>query len=152
MATPAPVPTSTPPPASAPTPAAPRLLKALIVSSAGVAASHLVLSDTLYLSLAAQASAALGSGPGYSSGQAFTSALVNTFLLMPLVLWIGMRITGERKVGPMVLVGTVGWVVAVGNGVDAIDDRPGAILPLESLALVVGVTALASLIRRRSRV
>ncbi|MFZ4299181.1 hypothetical protein ACOZE3_14850 [Streptomyces cinereoruber] len=132
----------------APTPAAPRLLKALIVSSVGVAASHLVLSDTLYLSLAAQASATLGSGPGYSSGQAFTSALVNTFLLMPLVLWIGMRITGERKVGPMVLVGVVGWVIAVGNGIDAIDDRPGAILPLESLALVVGVTALASLIRR----
>ncbi|MFE6457905.1 hypothetical protein [Streptomyces cinereoruber] len=130
----------------APTPAAPRLLKALIVSSVGVAASHLVLSDTLYLSLAAQASATLGSGPGYSSGQAFTSALVNTFLLMPLVLWIGMRITGERKVGPMVLVGVVGWVIAVGNGIDAIDDRPGAILPLESLALVV--TALASLIRR----
>ncbi|MFC8264919.1 hypothetical protein ACFUIZ_04210 [Streptomyces cinereoruber] len=135
-------------PASAPTPAAPRLLKALIVSSVGVAASHLVLSDTLYLSLAAQASAALGAGPGYSSQQAFTSALVNTFLLMPLVLWIGMRIAGERKVGPMVLVGTAGWVVAVGNGIDAIDDRPGAILPLGSLALVVGATALASLMRR----
>ncbi|GGR09601.1 hypothetical protein GCM10010497_09530 [Streptomyces cinereoruber] len=135
-------------PASAPAPAAPRLLKALIVSSVGVAASHLVLSDTLYLSLAAQASAALGAGPGYSSQQAFTSALVNTFLLMPLVLWIGMRITGERKVGPVVLVGTAGWVVAVGNGIDAIDDRPGAILPLGSLLLVVGATALASLMRR----
>ncbi|MFC8291302.1 hypothetical protein ACFUJ0_24205 [Streptomyces sp. NPDC057242] len=132
----------------APTPAAPRLLKALIVSAVGVAASHLILSDALYLSLAAQASAALGAGPGYSSDQAFTSALINTFLLMPLVLWLGMRITGERKAGPMVLVGTVGWVVAVGNGIGSIDDRPGAVLPLGSLLLVVGATALASLVRR----
>ncbi|WP_411073852.1 hypothetical protein [Streptomyces sp. cmx-4-7] len=141
---------STPAPAPAPvsTPTLPRLLKALIVSSVGVAASHLVLSDTLYLSFAAQASAALGAGGGYSSDQAFTSALVNTFLLMPLVLWSGMRITGERRVGPMVVVGTVGWVAAVGHGVDVLDSGPGAILPLGSLALVVGAAALASLVRR----
>ncbi|WP_411071284.1 hypothetical protein [Streptomyces sp. cmx-4-25] len=136
---------STPAPVSTPT--LPRLLKALIVSSVGVAASHLVLSDTLYLSFAAQASAALGAGGGYSSDQAFTSALVNTFLLMPLVLWSGMRITGERRVGPMVVVGTVGWVAAVGHGVDVLDSGPGAILPLGSLALVVGAAALASLVR-----
>ncbi|MFJ7127470.1 hypothetical protein [Streptomyces sp. NPDC098101] len=135
-----------------PTPALPRLLKALIVSSVGVAASHLVLSDTLYLSFSAQASAALGAGGGYSSDQAFTSALVNTFLLMPLVLWVGMRVVGERKVGVMALVGTVGWVVAVGNGVGVLDERPGAVLPLGSLVLVVGVTALASLVRRTRRV
>ncbi|MEW1903770.1 hypothetical protein [Streptomyces sp. NPDC086147] len=133
---------------SATTPALPRLLKALIVSSVGVAASHLVLSDTLYLSFTAQASTALGAGGGYSSDQAFTSALVNTFLLMPLVLWIGMRITGERKVGPMVAVGTAGWVAAVGHGVDVLDSGPGAILPLGSLALVVGAASLASLMRR----
>ncbi|WP_411076985.1 hypothetical protein [Streptomyces sp. cmx-10-25] len=141
-------PTPTPAPAPVSTPTLPRLLKALIVSSVGVAASHLVLSDTLYLSFAAQASAALGAGGGYSSDQAFTSALVNTFLLMPLVLWSGMRITGERRVGPMVVVGTVGWVAAVGHGVDVLDSGPGAILPLGSLALVVGAAALASLVRR----
>ncbi len=112
-----------------PHPSPPRLLKALIVSSLGVAASHLVLSDTLYLSFTAQASAALGAGGGYSSDQAFTSALINTFLLMPLVLWIGMRVAGERKVGPMVAVGTVGWVAAVGHGVDVLDSGPGAVLP-----------------------
>ncbi|MET9930626.1 MULTISPECIES: hypothetical protein [unclassified Streptomyces] len=133
---------------ASPTPALPRLLKALVVSSLGVAASHLVLSDTLYLSFAAQASAALGAGGGYSSDQAFTSALINTFLLMPLVLWIGMRVAGERKVGPMVAVGTAGWVTAVGHGVDVLDGGPGAVLPLGSLALVVGAAALASLMRR----
>ncbi|RSS34339.1 hypothetical protein [Streptomyces sp. WAC08241] len=133
---------------STPTPVLPRLLKALIVSSLGVAASHLVLSDTLYLSFTAQASAALGAGGGYSSDQAFTSALINTFLLMPLVLWIGMRVAGERKVGPMVAVGTVGWVAAVGHGVDVLDSGPGAVLPLGSLAFVVVGAALASLIRR----
>ncbi|MFF8375261.1 hypothetical protein ACF07V_03870 [Streptomyces sp. NPDC015661] len=49
----------------------------------------------------------------------------------------------------MVLVGTVAWVTAVGDGIDLIDDAPGTLLPFRSLALVVGVTALASLLRRK---
>ncbi|MFE0643247.1 hypothetical protein ACFW2Y_16770 [Streptomyces sp. NPDC058877] len=134
----------------APTPLAPRFLKALVVSALGVAASHLVLSDTLFLSLSGQAAAALGEGPGYSTDQVFTTALVNAFLVMPIVLWIGMLIAGERRVGPMVLAGSVAWIAAVGNGIDLIDDVPGALLPLRSLALVVGVTALFSPVRRRS--
>ncbi|MGW5775053.1 hypothetical protein [Streptomyces sp. NPDC003863] len=135
---------------SAPTPRAPRLLKAVIVSTLGVAASHLILSDTLNLSFAGQAAATLGAGPGYSADQAFTTALINTFLVMPAVLWIGMLITGERRVGPMVLVGETAWITAVGNGIDVIDDAPGTLLPLRSLLLVVAVTALASLVRRRA--
>ncbi|MER7946454.1 hypothetical protein ABTY59_03550 [Streptomyces sp. NPDC096079] len=134
-----------------PAPRVPRVLKALLVSVIGVALAHLILSDTLYLSFAGQAASALGAGPGYSADQAFTTALINTFLVMPLVLWIGMLITGERRVGPMVLVGTVAWITAVGNGVDLIDDAPGTLLPLPSLALVVGVTALASLVRRKKK-
>ncbi|MCX4982617.1 hypothetical protein [Streptomyces sp. NBC_00572] len=136
---------------SLPTPLAPRLLKAVIVSLLAVAASHLVLSDTLYLALSGQAAATLGVGPGYSADQAFTAAIMNTVLLMPFVLWAGMRITGERRVGPMVLVGTVGWVAVVGNGIDAIDDVPGALLPLRSLVLVVAVTALAAVVQRWPR-
>ncbi|MFF3758980.1 hypothetical protein [Streptomyces sp. NPDC002185] len=136
---------------SAPTPLGPRLLKAVIVSTLGVAAAHLILSDTLYLSFAGQAASSLGAGPGYSADQAFTTALINTFLVMPLVLWIGMLVSGERRVGPMVLVGTIAWVTAVGNGIDVIDDAPDAILPIRSLALVVAVTALGSLIRRKKR-
>ncbi|MFF4168746.1 hypothetical protein [Streptomyces sp. NPDC001744] len=136
---------------TSPTPPGPRLLKALVVSLIGVAASHLILSDTLYLSFSAQAASTLGTGTGYSSDQAFTSALMNTFLLMPLVLWIGMRITGERGVGPMVAVGTAGWITAVGNGIGAIDDAPGALLPLVNLALVVAAATAASLVRRPRR-
>lgn len=132
-----------------PTPLAPRLLKALIVSLIAVAASHVILSDTLYMFFAGQAAATLGAGPGYSSDQAFTVALMNTALLMPLVLWVGMRVTGERRAGPMVLAGTVAWISAVGHGIDAIDDVPGALLPWRSLVLVVAVTALTSAIRRR---
>ncbi|MGW4701810.1 hypothetical protein [Streptomyces sp. NPDC004285] len=136
---------------SAPTPLGPRLLKALIVSTLGVAAAHLILSDTLYLSFAGQAASTLGAGPGYSADQAFTTALINTFLVMPLVLWIGMLVAGERRVGPMVLVGTVAWITAVGNGIDLIDDAPDTLLPFRSLVLVVAVTALASLVRRRKK-
>ncbi|WOX26374.1 hypothetical protein [Streptomyces solicathayae] len=131
------------------TPLLPRLLKALVVSLVAVAASHVVLSDTLRLSLMGQAAAALGEAPGYSSDQAFTAAVVNTLLTMPLVLWPGMLISGERRVGPMVLVGTVSWQVAVWSGIDALGEAPGVLLPLPSLALVVAVTALAAVLRRK---
>ncbi|MFJ7984966.1 hypothetical protein [Streptomyces sp. NPDC096351] len=136
---------------SSPTPLAPRFLKAVLVSAIAVAAAHLILSDTLALSFAGEASAALGAGPGYSANQAFTVALMNTALVMPLVLWIGMRVSGERRVGPMVLVGVVCWIAAVGHGIDAVDDAPGALLPWRSLVLVVVVTALASAVRRKPR-
>ncbi|MFC9491125.1 hypothetical protein ACFTZM_34335, partial [Streptomyces hydrogenans] len=73
----------------------------------------------------------------------------NTALVMPIVLWTGMRLSGERRLGAMVLVGSAGWIVVVWRGVDGLDDSFGAILPLRPLALLVGVTALASLLRRR---
>ncbi|WP_329420075.1 hypothetical protein [Streptomyces sp. NBC_01268] len=123
-----------------------RPFKALAVSSLGVAASHLILSDTLYLGFAGQASATLGGGPAYSADQAFTTALVNTALVMPLVLWIGLRISGERRLWLTVTTGTFAWICAVWNGVDHLDDAPGALLPLRSMLLVAAVTAVASLI------
>ncbi|MFE6100425.1 hypothetical protein ACFVQ4_10720 [Streptomyces laurentii] len=126
-----------------------RALKTLAVASLAVAAAHLILSDTLRLGFSAQAAATLGSPQGYGADQAFTTALVNTALVLPLVLWAGLRIAGERRVGIPVLVGTVAWITAVWHGLDVIDDAPGAILPLPSLGLVVLVAALGSLIPRK---
>ncbi|MFF2780681.1 hypothetical protein ACFVU3_38025 [Streptomyces sp. NPDC058052] len=131
------------------TPPLPRLFKAVVVTGIAVVAAHVVLSDTLRFALVGQASAALGAPTGYGEAQVFTTALLNTALVMPLVLWAGMRMGGERRLGAMLLAGSVGWIVAVWNGIDGLDDSFGAILPLSSLALVVGVTALASLVRRR---
>ncbi|MEU8540766.1 hypothetical protein AB0C52_12415 [Streptomyces sp. NPDC048717] len=128
----------------------PRALKTLAVAMLAVAAAHLILSDTLRLGFSAEASATLGSPQGYGSDQAFTTALVNTALVLPLVLWAGLRIAGERKVGIPVLVASVAWMVAVWRGLDAIDDAPGALLPLPSLALVVAVAVLGSLVPRRT--
>ncbi|MFH8727301.1 hypothetical protein [Streptomyces termitum] len=132
------------------TPALPRLAKAVPVSLLAVGAAHVILSDTLGLGLVAEASSALGSPTGYSSDQAFTTALMNTALVLPIVLWIGMRVTGERRTGPMLLIGTATWLVVVWRGVDTITDTLGGILPLDSLALAVAVIALSSLVRRRS--
>ncbi|MEU7022955.1 hypothetical protein ABZ990_20170 [Streptomyces sp. NPDC046203] len=128
----------------------PRALKTLAVALLAVAAAHLILSDTLRLGFSAEASAALGSPQGYGADQAFTTALVNTALVLPLVLWAGLRIAGERKVGIPVLVASVAWMVTVWRGLDAIDDAPGALLPLPSLALVVAVAVLGSLVPRRT--
>ncbi|MFJ6868589.1 hypothetical protein ACIQRS_31050 [Streptomyces termitum] len=132
------------------TPALPRLAKAVPVSLLAVGAAHVILSDTLGLGLVAEASTALGSPTGYSSDQAFTTALMNTVLVLPIVLWIGMRVTGERRTGPMLLIGTATWLVVVWRGIDTITDTLGGILPLDSLALAVAVIALSSLVRRRS--
>ncbi|MEU8762956.1 hypothetical protein [Streptomyces sp. NPDC048659] len=124
-----------------------RPFKALAVSSLAVAAAHLILSDTLYLGFAGQAASTLGGGgPAYSADQAFTTALMNTALVLPLVLWIGLRISGERGLWVTVLTGTGAWIVTVWNGIDLLDDAPGTVLPLSRLALVVGLTALASLV------
>ncbi|MFF9344444.1 hypothetical protein ACF1CG_32405 [Streptomyces sp. NPDC014773] len=131
------------------TPPLPRLLKTVVVTALAIAAAHLVLSDTLRFALVAEASAALGSPTGYGTAQVFTTALFNTALVMPIVLWTGMRLSGERRLGAVVLVGSVGWIAVVWRGVDALDDSFGAVLPLRPLALLVGVTALASLARRR---
>ncbi|MFF0484751.1 hypothetical protein [Streptomyces sp. NPDC004435] len=131
------------------TPALPRLFKGVIVGAVAVGAAHVVLSDTMRFALVGQASATLGAPTGYGTAQVFTTALVNTALVMPLVLWAGMRLSGERKLGAMLLVGSTGWVAVVWNGIDGLDDSFGAMLPLPSLALVVAVTALASLLRRR---
>ncbi|GHJ96014.1 hypothetical protein SNE510_55330 [Streptomyces sp. NE5-10] len=131
------------------TPPLPRLLKAAVVTALAIGAAHLILSDTLRFALVAEASAALGSPTGYGTAQVFTTALFNTALVMPIVLWTGMRLSGERRLGAMVLVGSVGWIVVVWRGVDGLDDSFGAILPLRPLALLVGFTALASLLRRR---
>ncbi|MEU3609577.1 hypothetical protein AB0E83_29675 [Streptomyces sp. NPDC035033] len=131
------------------TPPLPRLFKAVVVTGIAVCAAHVVLSDTLRFALVGQASAALGAPTGYGTAQVFTTALLNTALVMPLVLWAGMRLGGERRPGAMVLVGSVAWIAAVWHGIDGLDDSFGAVLPARSLALVVGVTALASLVRRR---
>ncbi|MGW6538643.1 hypothetical protein ACWGBV_13740 [Streptomyces sp. NPDC055051] len=131
------------------TPALPRLFKGVVIGSVAVGAAHVVLSDTLRFALVGQASATLGAPTGYGTAQVFTTALLNTALVMPLVLWAGMRLGGERRTGAMVLVGTTAWIAVVWNGIDGLDDSFGAMLPLPSLALVVAVTALASLLRRR---
>ncbi|MGW2180610.1 hypothetical protein ACWCXX_21400 [Streptomyces sp. NPDC001732] len=120
--------------------------KALVVTVIATAVSHLLLSDGLSMSLWSQASANMGGAAADTGDQAFTAAVVNTLLAMPLVLWIGMRLLRERRVYPMVLMGAIGWFFTVGHGIDLVDDRIGALLPLWSLAAFAAVTCLSSLL------
>ncbi|MFB7527677.1 hypothetical protein ACFC0C_05420 [Streptomyces sp. NPDC056178] len=125
-----------------------RVGKALIVTLIATAVSHLLLSDGLSVSLWSQASENMGEAVAFSDDQAFTMAVLNTMIAMPVVLWAGMRLLRERRVYPMVLVGTLGWFATVGHGIDSIDDRPGALLSLGALVAFAAVTALSSLLLR----
>ncbi|MFI5745324.1 hypothetical protein ACIBBE_05225 [Streptomyces sp. NPDC051644] len=112
------------------------------------ALSHLMLSDGLSLSQWQQAATNAGGDLGGSGDTAFSAAVVNTMLVMPAVLWVGMRLLRERRVYLIVAVGTVGWFFTVGQYIDQLSDRPDIVMPLGPLALFIAVTALSSVVLR----
>ncbi|MFD9599846.1 hypothetical protein [Streptomyces sp. NPDC059970] len=128
--------------------AARRIGKALVVTVIAAALSHLLLSDGLSLSQWQQAATNVGGDLGGSGDTAFSAAIVNTLLVMPAVLWAGMRLLRERRVYLTVAVGTIGWFVTVGHYIDQLSDRPDIVMPLGPLALFIAVTALSSAVLR----
>ncbi|MFD4941681.1 hypothetical protein ACFWNT_03880 [Streptomyces sp. NPDC058409] len=125
-----------------------RIGKALVVTVIAAALSHLLLSDGLSLSQWQQAATNVGGDLGGSGDTAFSAAIVNTLLVMPAVLWAGMRLLRERRVYLTVTVGTIGWFVTVGNYVDQLSVRPSTVMPLGPLVLFIAVTALSSAVLR----
>jgi len=122
--------------------------KALVVTVIATGLAHLLLSDGLSLSQWQQAAANVGGDLGGSGDTAFSAAIVNTLLIMPAVLWVGMRLLRERRVYLTVIVGTVGWFITVGHFIDRLGEQPSMIMPLGPLALFVAVTALSSVVLR----
>ncbi|MFF9345957.1 hypothetical protein [Streptomyces sp. NPDC014734] len=122
--------------------------KALIATIIATALSHLLLSDGLSLSQWQEAAANVGGDLGGSGDTAFSAAIVNTLLAMPAVLWTGMRLLGERRVYLIVIVGTVGWFLTVGNCINQLGESPRTLMPLGPLALFIAVTVLSSALLR----
>ncbi|SED26494.1 hypothetical protein [Streptomyces melanosporofaciens] len=61
---------------------------------------------------------------------------------MPLLLWAGMRILGERDNYLLIVVGSLLWLVGAGSNLSHLQYTPGAHLPVPLLAGMVAVGAL----------
>nr|WP_161558441.1 hypothetical protein [Streptomyces antimycoticus] len=61
---------------------------------------------------------------------------------MPLLLWAGMRILGERDNYLLIIVGSLLWLIGAGFNLSHLQYTPGAHLPVLLLAGMVAVGAL----------
>ncbi|MFJ9034112.1 hypothetical protein ACIRQP_37730 [Streptomyces sp. NPDC102274] len=82
-------------------------------------------------------------GTMFSGAFEFLLATAASWVLMPLLLWAGMRLLRETGNLLLILVGGVAWLVASGYFIDDID-RAGGHIPIPALiAYVLVGTALA---------
>ncbi|MET8215169.1 hypothetical protein [Streptomyces hirsutus] len=87
----------------------------------------------------------------FSGAFEFLLTTAASWALMPLLLWVGMRVMGETGNAVLVLVGGLVWVGVSGYFIDAID-RPGGHMPIPALAAYVLLcTGLAGVDPDRSR-
>ncbi|MEU6331790.1 hypothetical protein ABZ851_31650 [Streptomyces sp. NPDC047049] len=66
-------------------------------------------------------------------------------IVMPLILWIGMRITGEKDNYALVIGGSLAWLFGAGYNLSYIECTPSKHLPLPLLVALVAVGGLLSL-------
>ncbi|MGW7695046.1 hypothetical protein ACWGMA_40540 [Streptomyces asiaticus] len=68
--------------------------------------------------------------------------VLGILLVMPLLLWAGMRILGERDNYLLIIVGSLFWLVGAGFNLSHLQYTPGAHLPVPLLAGMLAVGAL----------
>ncbi|GAB3107780.1 hypothetical protein GCM10027160_04870 [Streptomyces calidiresistens] len=119
-----------------------RHAKGALTVTAATAACHALMSA----GYARARDASTGAGDVLFSGAPeFLLTTAASRLLMPILLWAGMRLTGERDTTVFVLVGGLMWAGLSGYFIDAVD-RSGGHMPLPALAVfVLLVTALAGI-------
>ncbi|MFH0244523.1 hypothetical protein ACGRHY_19405 [Streptomyces sp. HK10] len=114
-----------------------RPLKAAAVTIIATAACHLTMN--------AGFAWARGQEPDHPDDWAgvleFGATVLATWILMPLVLGIGMRVLGERRTRLQILLGTLLWTGVSLTYVDDVD-RPGGLMPVPVLVSFVLVGAL----------
>ncbi|MFC7817455.1 hypothetical protein ACFUTR_22775 [Streptomyces sp. NPDC057367] len=114
-----------------------RTLKAAVVTIAATAACHLTMNAGL-----AWARGQESDHPNDWAGTVeFGVTLLATWMLMPLMLWIGMRVLGERRTQLQFIVAALLWIVVSLMYVDDVD-RPGGHMPAPALVVFVLVGAL----------
>lgn len=114
-----------------------RHIKGGAVSAIATAACHFTLSAGL-----AWARDQSSENPDSWSGLTeFGATVLASWLLMPLLLWAGMRGLGERHTYPLLILGTPLWAVLSLVYVDDID-RPAGHMPIPALIAFVVVCTL----------
>ncbi|MGW2025311.1 hypothetical protein [Streptomyces decoyicus] len=66
-------------------------------------------------------------------------------IVMPLILWIGMRIMGEKDNYALVIGGSLTWLFGAGYNLSYIEYTPSTHLPVPLLVALVAVGGLLSL-------
>ncbi|WP_172387050.1 hypothetical protein [Streptomyces sp. MNP-20] len=121
-----------------------RVLKGATVTALAVFVCHVILSTGFAAARAEQQAAAGSGGDSWAgTGTWLITFVLGTALVMPLMLWTGMRILREKGCRLLVIGGGVAWFFGAGHGVDGIDSVQGGLLPVP---LLVGVVALGTLL------
>ncbi|MGW0118422.1 hypothetical protein [Streptomyces sp. NPDC003327] len=115
-----------------------RHAKAAAVTVLAAAACHAVLSTGLSWARDQEH----GSPDSWAALPGFAGTVLVTWILMPLLLWGGMRLLGERGTAPLLLACGVLWAALTLLYVDDVD-RPSGMMPVPALVLFVVAGALA---------
>lgn len=115
-----------------------RTLKAAVVTITATVACHLTMSAGF-----AWARGQESDHPDDWSGMLeFGATVLATWILMPLVLWIGMRVLGERRTHLQILLGTPLWIGVSSVYIDDVDRPGGGLMPVPVLVAFVLAGAL----------
>ncbi|MEV6260901.1 hypothetical protein AB0M42_09130 [Streptomyces sp. NPDC051784] len=116
-----------------------RWVKGAVTVVVATAACHTLMSA----GFASARDSASGSDYAFAGSFEFLLTTAASWVLMPLLLWAGMRVSGETRNVALVAVGGLVWLGLSGYCIDDID-RPGGHMPVLALAayIVVG-TGLA---------
>jgi len=121
-------------------------LKGAAVTAVAILVCHLILSAG-YAAARAQKRADPDSSWVAAEIHVVTFVL-GLLLVMPLLLWAGMRILGERGNYILIIVGSLIWWCGAGFNLTQLKYTPGAHLPVP---LLVGMVAVGALLAPTSR-
>ncbi|MEU2211199.1 hypothetical protein ACH4VS_30430 [Streptomyces hygroscopicus] len=109
--------------------------------SVAVLVCHLILSAGY--AIARDQKARDPDGGSWASAEIHLLTLIlGVLLVMPLLLWAGMRVLGERDNYLLIMVGGLLWLLGAGSNLDNLEYTPGAHLPVPLLAGMVAAGAL----------
>ncbi|MFF5583241.1 hypothetical protein [Streptomyces hygroscopicus] len=102
---------------------------------------HLILSAG-YAAARAQDRADHDGGSWLSAEIHLLIFVLGVLLVMPLLLWAGMRVLGERDNYLLIMFGSLLWLVGAGSNLSRLEYTPGAHLPVPLLAGMVAARAV----------
>ncbi|GAA2358022.1 hypothetical protein SVIO_001440 [Streptomyces violaceusniger] len=115
-------------------------LKGAAVTAVAVLVCHLILSAGY---AAARAQSRANSDDSWIPDEIhLVTFVLGILLVMPLLLWAGMRILRERGNYLLIIVGSLLWLLGAGYNLNHLKYTPGAHLPVPLLAGMVAVGAL----------